>query len=187
MKVGCCSRYGGIFIFSCNLPHTIYNVMRKLLFVLAAAGITAFTAQSCKTMQKPANTDDADLITEMTLPSTVKAGDPIMVTFTVKNPGSKDQQFLKWQTPFEGFLNDFLDIRNPAGELLEYHGPMVKRLMPPPAESFITVGAGQQQTGSTDITKVYRIKLPGTYTVEYTGTSMSGLKKVNKAAFTVVQ
>lgn len=162
--------------------------MRKYLFVLAAAGVTAFTAQSCKTMQKPATTtEDAALITEMTLPSTVKAGDPIVVTFTVKNPGNKDQQFLKWQTPFEGFLNDYLDIRDQAGQLIEYHGPMVKRMVPPPAESFVTVGAGQQQIGSADLTKVYHIKLPGTYTVEYTGTSMSGLKKVNKASFNVVQ
>ncbi|PUZ23859.1 peptidyl-Lys metalloendopeptidase [Chitinophaga costaii] len=159
--------------------------MIRHFLVLAATCITAYTLPACKTIQPlPAGND---LVTVITMPSTIKTGGPVMLTFTVTNPSNKELKFLKWETPFEGFRNDCFDILNNAGELLPYHGIMAKRVMPPPADAYITVAPGQSTSASIDLATGYRITLPGDYSVEYTASNMSGLKKVNKISFTVVQ
>ncbi len=159
--------------------------MKLPFLLLAGTCITVFNFYACKTVQK--TTANNELVTEMTMPATIRTGGPVMLTFTVKNPGGNELKFLKWETPFEGFRNDFLDIHNTAGELLPYRGIMAKRVMPPPPDAYITVAPGQSKTATIDLTTAYAISLPGTYTVAYTAEGMSGLKRVNKISFTIVQ
>ncbi|QEH42755.1 protease [Chitinophaga sp. XS-30] len=168
--------------------------MRNLIIVMAS-GLLALSA--CTNTHKntsadtSANTPDIPAATEtlqtvMSVPPSVKAGEPVMLTFTVYNRSAKALEFCKWHTPFEGFIAAFLDVRNSNGEEVLYRGAMAKRVMPPPAEAYIQVPAGDSATVDIDLLKGYDLSAPGKYHAVYQAGGMSGLEQVNELDITVV-
>ena len=155
--------------------------MRNQLSILTVC-LSLFTFVSCKTMKKSAS---GELVTTMSVQQPVKVGSPVMVTFTVHNTSSKALKFCKWHTPFEGFKNSIFDIKNSKGEEVQYKGIMAKRIMPPPADAYMSVGGGKTVTGSIDLLKAYDLTAPGKYTIVYQSSGISGLEKVNEATFTI--
>lgn len=163
-----------------------YNIMRNLLTILAAwLSITFFPA--CKNSLPAAGSTTETLVTVMTIPATVKAGQPVMLHFTVHNSTAKELSFCKWHTPFEGFMDAFLHIEGSNGTEAQYRGIMAKRIMPPPADAYIKVPAGDSVSVDIDLLKGYAVTAPGKYTVRYQAGGVSGLEKVNEAVFTVVE
>ena len=160
--------------------------MKKPIVLAAAACISLFTSIACKTMHKtPAPA--TELVTVMSVAPTVKAGTPVLMKFTVQNPTPGEMKFCKWHTPFEGFRNSFLTIKNSKGVEVRYLGIMAKRVMPPPADAYIILQAGKSESSEIDLLKGYDLSAVGTYTVVYNSAGMSGLKNVNTVTFSVVE
>ncbi|RPD42923.1 protease [Chitinophaga barathri] len=157
--------------------------MRNLLTGLVAC-LTVFYFSACKQTQKSASGGEG-LETVMSVPATIPAGGPVMLNFTVYNRSSRDTQFCKWHTPFEGFISTFLDIKDAAGTEVQYRGAMAKRVMPPPAEAYIKVPAGDSVSVTLDLLKGYDLTKPGQYKAVYQAGGMSGLTKVNDISFSV--
>lgn len=153
--------------------------MRNLLLLLPAY----FLFAACDTPKKAAAANE--LVTEMSLPATVKTGDPVVLKFTVRNPSSQELKFCKWHTPFEPFLAHYLDITDANGASAQYKGAMAKRIMPPPEEAYIKVPAGDSAVAEIDLMKGYDITAPGRYKVVYQSSGMSGLLKVNETFFNI--
>ncbi|SIN84738.1 hypothetical protein [Chitinophaga niabensis] len=147
--------------------------------------ITCFTFAACGNMQKNTATGN-ELITEISVPETVKAGNPVPLKFTVRNPASKELKFCKWHTPFEGFMAMFLDITDTSGAHVQYRGAMAKRIMPPPEEAYIKVPAGDSVSVEIDLLKGYQLTAPGKYKIVYQAGGMSGLTKVNETFLNLV-
>jgi hypothetical protein len=59
--------------------------------------------------------------------------------------------------------------------------------MPPPAESYMAVPAGDSVTATIDLLKAYDVTTPGKYKITYQSSGISGLEKVNETSFTVIQ
>jgi len=110
-----------------------------------------------------------------------------MLTFTVHNTSSKELKFCKWSTPFEGFRNSIFTIADSKGDEARYKGVMAKRMMPPPAEAYMAVPAGDSVTATIDLLTAYDVKAPGKYKITYQSSGISGLEKVNQTSFTVTQ
>jgi len=163
-----------------------YIIMRNLLTILAA-WLTISFFPACKNAQPATSSTAETLVTVMTLPATVKAGEPAMLHFTVHNPTAKELSFCKWHTPFEGFMSAFLHIEDSNGTEAQYRSIMAKRIMPPPADAYIKVPAGDSVSVDIDLLKGYALTAPGKYKVRYQAGGVSGLEKVNEAAFTVVE
>lgn len=159
--------------------------MKKPFFVLAAACLPLFTFNACKTMHKTVS-PETELVTVMSMPASIKLGSPMTLKFTVQNPTQGALKFCKWHTPFEGFRNSFLTVTTGSGAEVQYHGMMAKRVMPPPADAYITVAPGKSETSEIDLMQAYPIDSAGTYTVRYNSAGMSGLKKVNTVTFSIV-
>lgn len=157
--------------------------MRNLLVSLAAC-LAVFQFSACKQTQKTAS-GNGGLETLMSVPATVTAGSPVMLQFTVYNRSSVDTQFCKWHTPFEGFISSFLDIKDAAGTDVQYRGAMAKRVMPPPAEAYIKVPAGDSVSVTVDLLRGYDLTKPGQYKAVYQAGGMSGLTKVNEISFSI--
>lgn len=157
--------------------------MRNLL-VFPAACLALFYFTACKQSQRAASGSEG-LETVMSVPAITPSGSPVMLSFTVYNRSTKDTQFCKWHTPFEGFISTFLDIRDSAGVNVQYRGAMAKRVMPPPAEAYIQVPAGDSVSVTVDLLKGYDLTQPGHYKAVYQGGGMSGLEKVNEISFSV--
>jgi len=153
----------------------------KNRYLLFAAGVLLLAA--CGTARKDADsstssleaTTSGPLQAEMRISPEIKSGDLLEMHFAVYNRSDKSKQFCKWHTPFEPPMSKYLDITNEQGADMQYMGAMAKRIMPPPADSYITVEPGDSLSVKVDLSKIYRIEKEGTYVVHYVGGEISGL------------
>ncbi|MCC8409689.1 protease [Mucilaginibacter sp. UR6-1] len=123
----------------------------------------------------------------MQIADTVKIGQPVNLKFTVYNPADTASKFLKWHTPFEPPLSKYVDIKGEDGQEANYKGAMAKRMMPPPADSYINVAPGDSTSATADLSKSYAIEKPGKYTVVYNSTGVSGLTVKDSVSFVYVK
>ena len=116
---------------------------------------------------------------------TIQLRDSAMLSFTVFNTADTIQQFCKWHTPFEPLLNKYLIITDDAGNEVNYIGPMAKRVMPPPDESYLTVYPNDSLTSNVDLIKAYDLKKKGHYTIKYIGENISGILVRDEISFAI--
>ncbi|RZK76565.1 MAG: protease [Pedobacter sp.] len=160
----------------------------KNRFLILAAGVILFAA--CGTARKDKNSDalvtatkPGQLWAKMQIMPEVKPGNSIEMRFTVYNSSDKSQQFCKWHTPFEPPMSKYLDITDEEGVEAQYMGAMAKRIMPPPADSYITVKPGDSLSVKVDLSKIYRVEKAGRYVVRYVAQEMSGLSVKDSVTF----
>ncbi len=164
--------------------------MKVIKFILPTIVAIAMgsCSQSTHTTNEKILTDstktepDTALFAKISFPISIQFGKPVEMTFTVYNPTDSNKTFCKWHTPFEPLMSKYLDITGSAEAA--YQGPMAKRIMPPPAESYVTIKPGDSLSTKVDITKGYDIRSLGTYYVNYNSENISGLK-VTGAKFTI--
>lgn len=152
---------------------------------LSIAGLLLVSCQATRTTNnKDAHIESPkELYGTMQIRDTVKSGEPVQLIFTVYNPAGKNLQFCKWHTPFEPLMSKYLEIKNENGEEAAYQGPMAKRVMPPPADSYLEVKAKDSLTAKVDLLKAYQITKPATYTIVYRGQNMSGVTVKDSVSF----
>ncbi|MEN0055672.1 MAG: protease [Mucilaginibacter sp.] len=158
--------------------------MKNNLLILGAALI----ALSSCSVNKPKTTNEdsaaaAPLFARMSMKDTIKAGDSVLMKFTVYNNADSAQQFCKWHTPFEPLMSKYLEVKDQTGQEMQYQGAMAKRMMPPPASSYIKVNAKDSLSASVDLVKGYALKQPSKYTIIYVGENMSGLVVKDSISF----
>lgn len=95
-----------------------------------------------------------------------KVGEPIELSFEVKNTGSKAYTFLPWGTPIEDRLTgDCLEVKL-NGKTIDYSGIMVKR-MAPTEKDYITLKAGENAKNSINLLEGYKLTSPGKYSIQF--------------------
>ncbi len=119
----------------------------------------------------------------MRIADTVRMGDSEMLKFAVYNGTDTAARFLKWQTPFEPLLSKYLDVKNTDGEEAQYVGAMAKRVMPPPADAYITIAPGDSLVTKFNLIQGYALTKAGTYTIHYNSEGMNGLKVDKDVSF----
>ncbi len=159
-------------------------MLRKLSTIITLAALFAAGCQTQKntatTMQDsiPAKADTAKLQTRLRMPSPAVSADSVMLTFTVINHSGQPQRFCKWETPFDR-LGKYFDIADAQGTEAPFKGAMARRMMPPPAEAYLTVAAHDSTTTTINLARNYTLQ-PGNYTVKYVGGGVSGLDEGNE-------
>lgn len=161
--------------------------MKNIIPILSAAILMLSSCSpSTRTADSDAKTDStattvADsaaakpLFATMKINSSIKTGDSVKLKFTVYNTADSVQHFCKWHTPFEPLMSKYLDVKAENGEEASYKGPMAKRMMPPPADSYVKVNPGDSLSVDVDVLKAYAITKPGKYSIRYNAQNMSGL------------
>ncbi|WP_421944180.1 protease [Pedobacter sp.] len=130
------------------------------------------------------NTSKNDSLTAvMHIDNIVKQGSPVKLKFTVLNNSDSAKSFCKWHTPFEPFISKYLDITDANGVDVAYKGAMAKRIMPPPADSYISVKSKDSVSAEVDLLQAYDLKPSNKYTLSYNGSGMSGISAANKISF----
>ena len=114
---------------------------------------------------------------------TITIGDPVELKFTVTNLEDTTQQFLKWSTPFEPLVSRYLDITDEDGTQVDYLGPMVKRAMPPSADSYVKLNPHDSLLANINLLEGYAITRPSKYTIIYVGEGLSGITVRNSVTF----
>lgn len=169
--------------------------MRNLKFIIPALAVLfAACSQSQKVVNSKevidsTNTEISDinksdsLTAMMHIDNTVKQGSPVKLKFTVINNSDSVKSFCKWHTPFEPFISKYLDIIDENGVDVAYKGTMAKRIMPPPADSYISLESKDSISSEVDILQAYDLKPGNKYILSYNGSGMSGLSVAGKVSF----
>ncbi|WP_454802037.1 protease [Mucilaginibacter phyllosphaerae] len=158
-----------------------YQILAIALLALSSCGTrTGNNQQAAQPADSAATTTgtapaEKKLTADMMMKDTIKAGDSVLLTFTVKNNTADSLSFCKWHTPFEPPMSKYLDVKDETGTDADYKGPMAKRIMPPPASSYIKVAGNDSLSVKADLLKSYNITKPGKYTVSYNSQEISGL------------
>ena len=105
-------------------------------------------------------------------------GEPLMMDFTVTNLLPKENIFLKWHTPFEGFQNEFLEVTHmESGTKIRYEGILKSRAAPQKGDgSYIEFAAGASESTEIDLFEAYPCSEKGLYHVSFSGYSADGKK-----------
>jgi hypothetical protein len=168
--------------------------MKNIQFMLCAA-MLAISACSVKTRNNTSADSTASkdpavaavpakgLYVKMKIKDSIKAGDSVLLKFTVYNPADTAQQFCKWHTPFEPLMSKYLDVKSDAGEEADYKGAMAKRIMPPPASSYIKLKGKDSLAATVDLLKAFNITKAAKYTITYNAQNISGLLVADSVTF----
>lgn len=150
-----------------------------MITTLASALLLAACGSSSKVSNGDA--DSASVAKDTTLTAVLRAsgetkpGDSIKVSFVVYNFTDSVRRFCKWHTPFEPLMSKYLDVYSTDGTEAQYQGPMAKRMMPAPADSYISVKAGDSLKAEVNVSKAYQFTKPGQYTLKYNSSAISGI------------
>ena len=169
--------------------------MKRLIYALPALLVLAISSCGSATHQndeKPAidsvsvqSQTDTSLTAKMFVQQVATDSSQIELTFTVYNQTDRTRSFCKWHTPFEPLMSKYLDITSDTGEEVLYKGPMAKRIMPPPASSYVSVKPGDSLRVQVDLLTAYDLKKAKTYHIGYNSERISGLKVNDKLTLTV--
>lgn len=157
-------------------------VRKGLLIVLMGC----LTGVACKS-RKPGNDaleNAAGPVVRLSTAGQPVSADSVMLSFVIHNYSDTVQRFCKWNTPFEPLLGKYLSVVDEAGTEAEYRGAMARRVMPPPAESYIEVNPHDSVSASFNLAKGYAIE-PGSYTIKYIASGLSGLQPGNELKISV--
>ncbi|MBY0574363.1 MAG: hypothetical protein K2P84_11845 [Undibacterium sp.] len=124
---------------------------RIFVFLFFSANIHAMPAQ--------------DIRCQLKIDTHIKLGSPAILHFTLHNTSEKALRVLKWHTPFEGWMNNFL-ILSYNGQALPYQGAMVKRGVPN-LDDYLVLAAHEKQTAEIELKLAYELKRAGRYHLQY--------------------
>ena len=92
-----------------------------------------------------------------------RLGEPVSLRYALENVGAADYALLIWNTPLEGEVFAFADVRL-GDRVVPYDGRHVKRGDPKPG-SYRTLAAGERFSESLDLSASFAFDDPGRYTV----------------------
>jgi len=164
--------------------------MKKATYIFPALFLIVFSAcvrppSDSQTTNATAKPVDTTLTTKIKIAEPIALGSPIEMTFTVYNTTTSAKTFCKWHTPFEPLMSKYLTIYANTAEEVSYKGPMAKRMMPPPADSYLTIKPGDSLSVKVDLSKAYEFKLTGVHTILYNSGSISGLNIAEPVSFVI--
>lgn len=117
----------------------------------------------------------ASLDCVLSVPASVRAGEPVELRFQLTNRTAQPLYVLKWRTPLEGQMGtDFQVTRD--GTEVSYQGRMVKRANPG-ADSYVTLAPGASVDARIDLSQAYEMKQPGRYRIAFHGELMDVVEK----------
>ncbi len=96
-------------------------------------------------------------------PAKVRAGQPVMLAFTVTNRSALPMRLLEWNTPFEGWFAPYVEVAR-DGVAVTYHGPVMKR-GDPSADEYFALAAGGSRRAEVDLALPFDLSVPGRYLV----------------------
>lgn len=157
----------------------------KLLFAVALIATGCHTPKKLTGNNAGEQTRDGKTLkTNYMIVGTSSSPNAVHLLFTVTNNTNKPQRFCKWETPFEPRLGKYFEITDSKGNEAVFKGAMAKRMMPPPAEAYITVQAHGSVHAEINLADNYSFN-SGCYKIVYVGGGVSGLSSGHAIEATV--
>ncbi|HYO67747.1 MAG TPA: protease [Archangium sp.] len=111
----------------------------------------------------------------VSVPASVRAGEPVPLRFQLTNRTAQPLSVLKWRTPLEGLMGKDFEVTRDGTEVA-YLGRMVKRGNPS-ADAYVTIAPGASEDAQVDLSPAYEMKQPGRYRIAFNGELMDVVEK----------
>lgn len=98
--------------------------------------------------------------------TSIVAGNPVNVQFSLRNLSENPFYVLNWYTPLEGLGGKIFRLTK-DGEEIPYRGMMVKR-GDPDREDYVTLEPGAEISAEVDLSMSYDLTAPGAYHLAFT-------------------
>jgi len=158
-------------------------ILPAVLIVLAGCSQKLHNSTSGTSSKNP--NDSLNVV--LRIKNVIKSGEKVNLKFIVRNDQVKGKSFCKWHTPFEPLMSKYLDITDETGAEVAYRGPMAKRIMPPPADSYLVVNPKDTISSDVDLLKAYQLETGKKYKISYNSSGISGLKSTNTVLFQFIK
>ncbi|WP_375773566.1 protease [Archangium gephyra] len=132
-------------------------------------------AQAAPEPQKENPAMAATLECVLSVPPSVRAGEPVELRFQLTNRTAQPLYVLKWRTPLEGLMGKDFEVTRDGAEV-PFLGRMVKRGNPP-ADAYVTLAPGASVDAKVDLSQAYEMKQPGRYRIAFQGELMDVVEK----------
>jgi len=109
----------------------------------------------------------------------------LKIIFVVKNPTGSSVKLLKRWTPLDTTSSNMFEVKNAAGQVMNYRGLDAKRLAEPNENEWVTVEAGGSIERETLIGGEYQLDGDGAYTISMLQMPMNTQLDVSEASTTV--
>lgn len=162
--------------------------MKKISLIIACCSILFSACNSDKKKEAAGGQQDTTLMPEAAVQKKTdpitgklsvigepKLGGPINMRFSVYNNSDTVAKFCIWHTPFEKLSSKYLDVNLEDYTPVDYKGAMAKRMMPPPADSYRKLNAGDSTSADFNLADAYHITKAGNYTIKYNSATVSGI------------
>lgn len=126
--------------------------------LLSVAALVALSASTC--MHTTASPSALECRVEPRAPTGIR--------FVLANPSQAPVWFLRWNTPFEGWLGSIFTVTGPDGTEIAYTGPRMKRGNPN-AEEYVQIPPGGSVDAIVNLADVYDLSKPGRYRLQVSG------------------
>ncbi len=137
-----------------------------------AWAVGLFAVAGCSHPSPPKNPSTAGATLVVTLLPSQEV--PTGIRMELSNPGTTPVPFCRYQTPFEGVMDDIFEVRLADGTELPFRGPILQYAECESGEWF-TVQPGRFHTAEVDLADGYPMQVGQTYMVRYRGSSVSTL------------
>jgi hypothetical protein len=144
-----------------------------LLCLLVGGGACASRkegADMASSQGKEGTPTGASLECSLSAPARLRVGEPVEVTFRLRNATAQPLYVLNWHTPLEGLLSNCLVVTRGGAEI-PYQGPMFKR-GEPEASDYVTLAPGASEETKIEASLAYDFQRPGTYRIAFRGPLM---------------
>jgi hypothetical protein len=103
----------------------------------------------------------------MRVPPRVRAGEPVVLHFRLRNPTARPLHVLTWHTPLEGLFAPVVQVTR-DGVDIPYVGPKMKR-GDPGAEDYVALAPGASTEAEVELSLAYDMTRPGHYRLAFRG------------------
>jgi len=110
---------------------------------------------------------DAALRYELQAQRSYNQGEPIVITFSIRNLSSHDIWILNWYTPLEGIKGKIFDIKCDGAEI-PYEGRLVKRGNPE-KDDYVLIDPGASAQAQVDLSQAYSLPACNECVVKFKG------------------
>lgn len=138
------------------------------------AWVVGLLAAACSRAAPPSDAPLSEPGASLVVSLQTSEESPTGVRMEVSNPNPGPIAFCRYQTAFEGVLDDIFEVRTVDGTELPFHGPILQGAHCEP-EDWFTVQPGRFHVAEVDLADGYPLQARQVYAVRYRGSSVSAL------------
>jgi hypothetical protein len=140
------------------------NSTRRTAVYLSLIMLALLAACAQQEEMPVGTTPGQSLACTLEMDATYLEGEPVQLSFELRNQTDRPWYILTWYTPLEGIAGEIVQVTR-DGEALIYQGMLAKR-GDPIRDEYVAIEPGEAAAAQVDLREGYALSVPGSYEVQ---------------------